>query len=108
MDKDGSYLIALIGLPNHDMTLIKSLSKLSTARPRRYRVADVTERNRADIIMVNADDPFAVMEAKNMAKGNNAAQVYVVKQDKGQSFAPKLVQPINARHFFDAVDNLPV
>lgn len=108
MDKDGNYVIALIGLPNHDITLVKSLSKLSAARSRRYRVGETTERNQADIIMVNADDPFAVMEAKNVSKGSNAAQVYVVKQDKGQPFAPKLVHPINAKHFFDAVDNLPV
>ncbi len=108
MDKDGIYVIALIGLPNHDITLVKSLSKLSAARPRRYRVAEAAERNQADIIMLNADDPFAVMEAKNVAKVNNATQVYVVKQDKGQAFAPKLVLPINAKHFFDAVDNLPI
>lgn len=108
MDKDGNYVIALIGLPNHDITLIKSLSKLSTSRPRRYRVGETSERSHADIIMVNADDPFAVMEAKNVAKNSSAPQVYVVKQDKGQPFSPKLVQPVNARHFFDAVDNLPV
>lgn len=108
MDPDGSYVLALVGLPNHDITVIRSLSKLSTARARRYRVAETAERNKADVFMVNADDPFAVMEAKNLAKGTAGTTVYVFKQDKGQALFPKLILPMSAKHFFDAVDNLPI
>ena len=82
MDKDGTNVVALVDLSNHDLSLFRSLAKLSGARERKYRVVDGVERQSADIFVINGDDPFAMKEADNLAGERSKAKVYVLKKPK--------------------------
>jgi hypothetical protein len=106
MDSDGTRVLALVGLSNHDLVLIKSLAKLSGARPRKYRVAPTEERANADLFIVNADDAFAVQEAKNLVGQRSAKVVHVRKQARGVSGHPTIVQPLQAKAVYGTLDSL--
>ena len=106
MDADGTRIIALVGLSNHDLILIKSLSKLSVARPRKYRVAPSVERASADIFIVNGDDAFAVKEAQNLVGGRPVKMMFVRKEAKGLNGHANITQPLNAKLVFGTLDSL--
>jgi len=106
MDQDGTRILALVGLSNHDLILIKSLAKLSAARPRKYRVAPSAERAAADVFIVNGDDAFAVKEAQNLVAGRSAKVVHVRKEAKGLNGHPTIIQPLHAKVVFGTLDSL--
>ena len=106
MDQDGTRILALVGLSNHDLILLKSLAKLSAARPRKYRVATAAERSAADVFIVNGDDAFAVKEAQNLVAGRPLKVVHVKKEAKGLNGHPTMIQPLQARVVFGTLDGL--
>ena len=106
MDQDGTRILALVGLSNHDLILLKSLAKLSAARPRKYRVATAAERPAADVFIVNGDDAFAVKEAQNLVAGRPLKVVHVKKEAKGLNGHPTMIQPLQARVVFGTLDSL--
>jgi predicted nucleotide-binding protein len=106
MDQDGTRILALVGLSNHDLILIKSLAKLSAARPCKYRVAASTERSSADVFIVNGDDAFAMKEAQNLVAGRPLKIVHVKKEAKGLNGHPTMLQPLQAKVVFGTLDKL--
>lgn len=106
MDADGTRVLALVGLRNHDIVLIKSLAKLSVARPRKYRVAPSDERASADVFIVNGDDAFAVQEAKNLVGQRAATVIHVRKEAKGLNGHPTMVLPLQAKVVYGTLDKL--
>lgn len=106
MDSDGTRVLALVGLSNHDLILIKSLAKLSSARPRKYRVAPSEERAAADVFIVNGDDAFAMQEAKNLVGQRPAKVIHVRKAAKGHNGHPTIVQPLHAKAVYGTLDSL--
>ena len=108
MDTDGTNVVALVGLSNHDFALIQSLAKLSEARDRKYRIAESKKRATADIFMVNGDDPFAMREAQNLVGQRSIAVIQVLKKLKEGLSAPHLVQPLVGKRVFQALDAVAV
>ena len=106
MDKDGTFVLALVGLSNHDLALFKSIAKLSSVRQPSYRVAETEDRAAADIFVINGDDLFAVREGENLMGERPARRVNVCKQLKGASDIPTLLQPLNAKRVIDTLDEL--
>ena len=105
MDADGARVLALVGLSNHNLILIKSLAKLSAGRPRKYRVAPSEERGTADVFIVG-DDAFAVQEAKNLFGQRPAKIVHVRKEAKGLNGHPTMIPPLHAKIVFSTLDKL--
>lgn len=106
MDSDGTSVLALVGLSNRDLVLIKSLAKLSAARSRKYRVASTDERVSADVFIVNGDDAFALQEAKNLVGQRPAKVVHVRKTAKGLHGHPTMILPLHAKVVYGTLDNL--
>jgi hypothetical protein len=104
MDPDGTNSVALVGLSNHDLSLIRSLLKLSVARERKYRAVEGAERQAADVFVVNGDDPFAMKEAENLAGGRTTATIYVLKKPKDAFNHPVLIQPLIGKRVFQVLD----
>ena len=108
MDKDGTNIVALVGLSNHDLSLIKSLAKLSAVRERKYRVVDGDERQTADIFVINGDDPFTMKEADNLVGERSKAKVYVLKKPKDAFNHPALIQPLISKIVFQILDSVSI
>lgn len=106
MDRDGTNVVALVGLSNHDLSLLRSLAKLSVARERKYRIVDGAERQAADIFVINGDDPFAMKEADNLAGERGKAKVYVLKKPKASFNHPALIQPLIGKIVFQVLDSV--
>jgi len=106
MDTDGTRVLALVGLSNHDLVLIKSLAKLSGGRPRKYRVAPSSERASADVFIVNGDDAFAMQEAKNLVGQRTATVIHVRKEAKGVNGHPTIILPLHAKAVYGTLDKL--
>jgi hypothetical protein len=106
MDADGTCVLALVGLSNHNLVLIKSLAKLSAGRAHKYRVAPSEERSTADVFIVNGDDAFAVQEAKNLVGPRAAKVIHVRKEAKGLNGHPTMVLPLHAKLVFGTLDKL--
>lgn len=108
MDTDGTNVVALIGLSNHDISLLHSLIKLSAARDRKYRVAESDKRQSADIFIVNGDDPFAVREAENIAGPRSAPMIHVLKKLKENFNHPHMIQPLVGKRVFQTLDAVAI
>lgn len=106
MDANNTVVVALVGLTNHDLTLLKSIAKLSGHREPKYRIAEAAERANADIFVVNGDDHFAKKESENLMGDRPARRVDVCKALKPESRFPTLVQPLNARRVIETLDQL--
>ncbi len=106
MDSDGTRVLALVGLSNHDLVLIKSLAKLSSARPRKYRVAPSEERVSADVFIVNGDDAFAMQEAKNLVAQRPVKVIHVRKTAKALNGHATMVLPLHAKVVYGTLDSV--
>lgn len=106
MDKNDTFVLALVGLTNHDHTLFRSIAKLSGHRDPKYRIAEPDERSGADIFVVNGDDHFAKKEGENLIGTRRAQRVDVCKAVRPESRFLTLLQPLNARKVIETLDQL--
>jgi hypothetical protein len=106
MDSKGTVILALVGLTNHDLTLFKSIAKLSGHRTPSYRVAEASERATADIYIINGDDHFARKEGENLMGDRSVRRIDVCKELKPSNSFPTLVQPLNAKKVIEMLDRL--
>lgn len=85
MSSQRTFRIGLIGFPEKEQNVLQSIFWLSKTRPRIYTLANVKERQKPEILMVNADDERAMGAWKEYQKRegeSSSAPAVMVTRDK--------------------------
>ena len=101
--------LALFGFSEHERRVLGSMLKLAAARGRRYLVSEGGERERADIGIVNGDQPQAVAEWRRCrAGGERMPSVVVGVNPSAEDGAVAVTRPFSVRRLLEALDRVTI
>lgn len=106
---DKVFNIGIFGLAPNEQNTLGSIFKLAAARSRQYRLVSSAEREKADIMLVDADDVNAMSEWRSFSVHNSAAPVVkVAKNVPAESSEVFLRRPLTLKRVLEILDKVTI
>ena len=109
MNNKGTYAVAMIGIPEYERLVLRSIIKLSKYRSPAYVFSNMTPSEPADILIVDADDANAMTTWRTFYQTDeNIVTIPTVMLTKSTELnSPFCVRrPLIVRRVFNALDEL--
>ncbi len=106
---DKVFNVGVFGLAPNEQNTLGSIFKLAAARSRQYRLVGSTEREKADIVLVDADDANAMSEWRSFSVHNSAVPVVrVAKNVPAESADVFLRRPLTLKRVLEILDKVTI
>ena len=103
---DKVFKVAFFGLARNEQTTLASIFKLAASRNRKYALA--AEKEKADILLVDADDPKAVEAWKSFSVHNTKIPAVKVTKAVGESAEPIIRRPLTLKRVLETLDKVTI
>lgn len=106
---DKIFKVALFGLAPNEQNTLGSIFKLAASRSRKYAVVSAEERDSAEILLVDADDPKAIQAWKSFSVHNT--KIPTVKISKQASANPEdaiIRRPLTLKRVLETLDKVTI
>jgi len=96
-----------LGLADHDIRVLKTIFSLSPQLKDRYLLAEPTWLAKADLVLVNLDNPEAITNWKKVARINRlATPITLSSRGKVVDGVASLTQPIRLQILIEVLENV--
>lgn len=104
------FKLGIFGLTPHEQNTLESIVKLAYTRERCYRLLSSKERKKADIILVDMDDPDALTEWRYFNKQYNTIPVIGITKElhKTTSGSSYLYRPLTLKRVLETLDEVTI
>lgn len=104
---DKVFKVAFFGLARNEQTTLASIFKLAASRNRKYAL--VAEKDKADILLVDADDPKALEAWKSFSVHNTKIPaVKVTKAAAAEGSDPVIRRPLTLKRVLETLDKVTI
>ena len=111
MSDNRIFALGIIGFPDNERTLLRSMCLLTTERERGYLIVERKTDPSGEIILVNGDDPDAIAylnSANDPKYPRDAPRLYIGGNQVETSSHKSISRPITTTHLFEALDKITV
>jgi two-component system, cell cycle response regulator len=106
---DKVFTVGVFGLASNEQNTLGSIFKLAASRSRQYRLVTQAERDKAEIILVDADDTNAVNEWRSFSVHNTTAPVVKVsKVVPAETKETYLRRPLTLKRVLEILDRVTI
>jgi len=107
---DKTFKIGLFGLSSNEQNTLGSIFKLAASRNRRYLVVGIPERETADIVLVDNDDPNALNEWRSFSVHHTTIPVILVTKSlpTDSTKTNYLRRPLTLKRVLETLDKVTI
>ncbi len=106
---DKTFKVALFGLAPNEQNTLGSIFKLAASRSRKYAVVSAEERNTAEILLVDVDDPKAIQAWKSFSVHNSQIPtVKISKQAPADTKETVIRRPLTLKRVLETLDKVTI
>lgn len=102
MTANRTYRVAMLGLPEAEQRILKSVARISAGRSRSYEFVDLEAERQSDIVVVDGDSPLALQSWRSSSHAEPAV-FFVSKEIEGQTC---LKRPIMGARLLAMLDDV--
>lgn len=104
------FKLGIFGLTPHEQNTLESIIKLAYTRERCYRLLSPEERKKADIVLVDIDDPNALTELHYFNNKYNDIPVISITKElhKATSGNSYLYRPLTLKRVLETLDEVTI
>lgn len=104
------FHLALFGFTDTERRVMTSVLRLAAARGRDYTLADESSRAKADIAIIDADDPEAVRQWQQNLRNGEPVPALRVMADPSKASADQVAisRPITVKRLLEGLDNAAI
>jgi len=105
---DKIFKVTIFGLMPNEQNTLGSIFKLAASRPRKYSVVADSERESADILLVDVDSPKAVQAWKSFSVHNSKVPIVrISKQAIPEQYA-SIRRPLTLKRVLETLDKVTI
>ncbi|MDM8558145.1 response regulator [Candidatus Parabeggiatoa sp. HSG14] len=107
---DKIFNVTVFGLAPNEQNTLGSIFKLAASRPRQYAMVSVAERDRAEIVMVDAEDANAMSDWRSFSvHHSNTPVVFVAKSIPSDANGSRyLRRPLTLKRVLETLDKVTI
>lgn len=100
------FKVAFFGLARNEQNTLGSIFKLAASRNRKYALA--AEKEKADILLVDADDPAALEAWKSFSVHNTKIPTVKVTKAATETTEPVIRRPLTLKRVLETLDKVTI
>ena len=109
MESDRTYLIATFGLSRLEAQVLETICIISRDRAHNYEMWSTEEPRRADVTIVDGDNPEAMAAWHRYEAGHREVPLIVISKQPADDQSPdyyQLARPIKATRLLEMLDEM--
>ena len=108
MNTHNTSVITLIGMSAHEVRVMQTICSISKSRPHRYMLQDDVPAARPDIVIVDQDNPDAMVVWKRFqAKHQMISSIMLTRRPGSDPSVYQLGRPLMATRLLNLLDQIP-